>query len=721
MVTVNRCLKKGDKVNKEESLENPTQIRPEYTGVASVNSFLACDSVSRQNMFGNHFAQRVPLVKYDKKVLLTGTELDLADTMNDIRLSHDSVVRASIPGPNYLAGKEKRIPVTNYIVVEYEDEFSGVPTVVMDVIEAKGHHFDGVNLGFPYEETEAMRDLATRQSLPKDTVLKAPSSRMDDGTYAFGLQSNICFMTLPAVAEDGVIISESYAERSAFWSVENRSIMVDEDTFPLNLYGNDDGVYKVFPEIGEHVLSNGLLMAVRSRDRNFSPTDLQNTSLMRTAHIFDQKFYVRPGSEIVDITVYKSFSRNPTHPSLMVSQMDAHVDNQLRFCHNLKSQVKKLISARKNQYGNSNRFRVSPRLHMLLVRAEAVIRSNDPKEKLRLMHRRAAIVYRIEITTRCKVTPTKGFKLTDMHGGKGVVCAVWPDERMPRDKNGVQADVITDPESIIARMNLGRSYEAYFGAYCRDNTLRLKEALLQKHPIQRSERELFNRLDNEDFAFIRNFLHAIYFPIGGGMAEFLQNLSEEEFEEHVRDILKEGIRLFIPPNSAKGPTPIIRDIEKSPFRPTYGPVTYISERGVEETTHENIRVGGIYLMWLDNIPNKFLAVSSSHINGHGFPVKLPTFLKKNHPHAQTPTKLLGETEVRLLTSVAGPRAAVDLMEAATSLSVHKELVSSVLSDPKPTSPKVRIDREKIPRGTAKGRLILKHMSTCLGFVLKYKK
>lgn len=40
------------------------------------------------------------------------------------------------------------------------------------------------------------------------------------------------------------------------------------------------------------------------------------------------------------------------------------------------------------------------------------------------------------------IVPTIGYKETDIHGGKGVICSVREDEDMPMDADGNRADLV---------------------------------------------------------------------------------------------------------------------------------------------------------------------------------------------------------------------------------------------------------------------------------------
>src|SRR5690606_13430841 len=81
------------------------------------------------------------------------------------------------------------------------------------------------------------------------------------------------------------------------------------------------------------------------------------------------------------------------------------------------------------------------------------------------------------ITIRKEIRAGMGIKLTDMHGGKGVVCKVMRDEDMPRDEHGNVLDLVMDPMSLTKRMNNGRLIEPRLSSVCMEYTRLLRAAM----------------------------------------------------------------------------------------------------------------------------------------------------------------------------------------------------------------------------------------------------
>ena len=81
-------------------------------------------------------------------------------------------------------------------------------------------------------------------------------------SYAYGINANLCLATLLETAEDGIIISKSLANKLKYHIVETLSIEFGSENIPLNMYGDINNV-KLFPEIGETIRDDAIVMATR--------------------------------------------------------------------------------------------------------------------------------------------------------------------------------------------------------------------------------------------------------------------------------------------------------------------------------------------------------------------------------------------------------------------------------------------------------------------------
>ena len=72
-----------------------------------------------------------------------------------------------------------------------------------------------------------------------------------------------------------------------------------------------------------------------------------------------------------------------------------------------------------------------------------------------------------------------GDKMAGRHGNKGVVSKIVPVEDMPYLEDGTPVDIVLNPLSVYARMNLGQLFETNLGAAAKALGLQIKEVLDQ--------------------------------------------------------------------------------------------------------------------------------------------------------------------------------------------------------------------------------------------------
>jgi len=130
-----------------------------------------------------------------------------------------------------------------------------------------------------------------------------------------------------------------------------------------------------------------------------------------------------------------------------------------------------------------------------------------------------------------------GDKVAGRHGNKGVVSVVLPVEDMPFLEDGTPVDIVLNPLGVPSRMNVGQILETHLGWACKELGKKLGELL--KNMAERQE--------------IINFLKEVYgvgdTPDGENqraVEEFLNSLSEEEFEEVIREYAERGIPMATP-------------------------------------------------------------------------------------------------------------------------------------------------------------------------------
>lgn len=696
--------------------KSTAEIKPEFLGITACNPFAAMTSSPRLVMFFNHFSQRPSLLTPDSKLIKTGIEYELAKYINDVRAEEDCVVKAVIP--RYFNSGFSLIS-SLILIVEYEKVINSQPKLVIDYIEVPYYVSQHSTFGATLAPSDFLQNIQVNQEIPKDTILATTPSYKEDASYGYGLNANVAFMSIPEVSEDGFVVSESFCQRAKMRVIETRTIFIDKDTIPLNLYGDGDS-YKFLPDIGENVKPNGLLCAIRPRNDWFSVGDLSNNSLTEHDPVFDTLTYVKTHSRVIDIKVIKTNYKKNEFTDKVTEQLDYYANLLNIFNQTVLNQVNALMEAKKHIYKTVEHVELSPRLHRLMTDIMIQLESSNINSKTKLTYRKLPInQYKIDVTVESVLTPAEGFKQTCISAGKGVIVRVMPDEDMPVDAYGNRADVITDPSSTISRMNLGRVYESFLGATARDNRSRLINYVQTKYG-QKKLSKIVSILNNEDIDYIYNYLKGLYAFINPQMDNFIIGLSQENLRAHIREVLLDNLYLFYPPNNEYNIINVIGNIESSMYAPYYTSVTYRNTLGQMVTSKEKIRIGNFYIMMLEKIADDFMAVSSAKVNNFSFPVKSSSVDKHKYQHSHNPTKTMGETEDRIYNAYASAEFMAEIVDINTSPNSHKQIIKNILESSKPISGLPNLDRESNPYGQNKPLLIFKHMANAFGIDFNYQ-
>lgn len=680
-----------------------TEIKLEFLGMSGINSLVPTVSSPRAVMDTSHFSSHMPLFYPDEKIIKSGIEYELGATVDDVRTDHDCVVKGKV---ERYGGYGVETPETTLFVEYYRNDYLYIDFISVPCYKSSHNFF-----GYPLRKTDELNNVSYGDVLSKDTVLGKTDSYGDEGCYNYGLNANVVLMSHPSVSDDGFVISESFAKRAAFPSYKKSVININRNTIPLNVNGTTD-IFKFLPNIGDKVRADGMLCAMRERNDWFSVYDLTNRGLSEVDVTFDNPTYVNTHSVVVDIKVTRGNYQKPEFPTKMTEQLDHYAEMLLNYYRNVVKVFDTIMNEKKTMYADGSKLRVSPRLTRFI--SDCIIKIEAAKSpKIKLSHRRLPIdQYRVEVTTMNVLIPNYGYKLTDIHASKGVVCLILPDNQMPVDELGNVADVISDNNSTISRMNIGRSYEGYLGAMSRDNRHALKNYLTKTYGP-----DFIRTMPQAGFDYARKYLRDIYEIINSESVQFIDSLNHEEFVAHLDKTVTKELFLFYPPDNENNIVDVIDRFDQTPYKPYLGKVTYTDGMGRRVTTKEDIRMLRMYIMFLEKIGNTYSAVSSSKVNNFGFPVKGTNIDKVRYPHSLTPGKILAETENRILLSYAGAKAAADMMDLALNTNTHKALYRSQLEGLVPFTNRYHINRNDILYGETKSLQVLKHIFAAAGFCI----
>ncbi len=683
------------------AIQQPAQLHRQLMGLSGLNFSDGNDSSPRKAMYTTHLGQALVIDKSTERRIQTGMEREFGKYTFSIKAPCNMEIVRVIERYRQTIGAES-IAENPYTIVLYEnveDPDREIGMLEMPKFCSYHQHF-----GFPYKPTKHASEIRRGAAFPEGTIFLDSPSITENGGYKYGREMNVAFMTIPGVAEDGIVISEDVLQYLKIRTYETRIVEFGNDEFPLNLYGTI-GNFKAFPDIGDYIRDDGLLMALREYNEMLAPVKQNVYDLMEVDHIFDKSIYAAgPGGRIIDIRVHHDNSAyNPPTPVGMEIQAAKYDVARRQFYTELLAEYNRL----KRERGDA--LKLQPKLHRLIVEALSVVGESESRI-IKMSGKNPLNDWRIEFVIEYEITPTIGFKLTDCHGGKGVICKIMKPEDMPVDADGNRADIIMDPNATISRMNLGRLYEQYFNGASRDLVKRISQ-VLTPHTVMSAPQEL----TDEQFEILTQ-----YYACYSTRMEHWFRHNRIDKRQHLKKILSDGIYLYMPPDNEKEIRGIVKELEVK-FPQTYGPVTYVGNSGNRVVTKNPVRIGSLYIMLLEKTGDDWTAVSSGMLQHFGVLAPIPKSLRYAKPSRTQAIRAIGETEARIYASYVGPEITVDILDRNNSVTSHEAVVDSILRAKIPTNIDNSINRKQVPMGNSRPLQIVKHIGQCAGWEFRYRK
>ena len=678
--------------------------------IAGLNPFPDHDSASRVNMFCAHLGQRLVVNGMSERYYFTGVEQELGKYTFSVKMpSNGRVMKIVERYPNGIGlDSIKMNPET---VVIYEDLDSG-EIGMFEMPTFRSYH---TYFGFEYQPQPSINQLAVGNVIEKGTTFLDSPGIKPNGNYVIGRELKACFMSHPAISEDGIVISRSALEHFKFKTYETIIIEWGEKRFPLNLYGSNTE-YKIFPDIGEVIRPDGILMALRHHNTELACIQQSYSDLQEVDNFFDKRYYADGGGgKVIDIKVNVNenfqFGQSP-----MDKQLEKYIINTQRFYQEIISFVNGLTKLR------GGKVQLSKPLHRLMTEAIIAV-NNDKNLRLCKLHKKTPLdTYRVEFTVEYTNTPTVGFKFTDLHGCKGVVCYVAEDDEMPVDELGVRAEIIMDSFARVNRMNIGGLHEQYFNSISWQiaQNIRNITGISKDSKSIREAIELLHQQSPEVFMQAYNYLLEYYRIVSPVMYAHYSDLNNiTDIYDNLTTIISDMIYIFAPPEYSNETVEMIKAVETT-FKPHYGCVTYKGYDGRQVKTTNKLRIGSVYFVLLEKTADDWSATASGRTQHFGVLSQLTKGDKFNEPIRAQPVKIMGETEGRIFANFTSAVAVAEIQDRNNNPETHKEVVYQILNAQNPTNIQTIVDRSKIPYGNTKPLQLIDHITSCGGWRFVYK-
>lgn len=719
----------------------------QFTGIAGLVPYLNAVSASRHQMYTAQVGQTLEVSGMEPPFHRTGNELDscYGGTTFDITMP--------------FAGR------INQIIQLYPKFGQQNPLSLVMVESMAGEHdcievtrFGSVHqhFGYDYIKGASASKLHAGAHVDEGEIFFQPRAKHPvTNEYMTGLNANVCYASFPGVAEDGVIISESMAKRLRFKTYEHRDIGWGTDSYPVMLYKrrNRDGVEVPcpFPDIGQPLRPDGLLMAIRSdstlakHDRwgangegdFYGLNEMAFSELTKVNHQFDKRIYAAgEGGKVIDIRVYHT---PRSVPSLTPVGFDEQVQEYYDAHVKAMTQVYDYYSSAMRSRGIAA---IQPQLLQKAGEAINVIDLMNFKHGKRLEPRvrrtykaEPLDAWRVEFVVEYERDAYPGCKISDLIGGKGVIVAIWPDANMPVDAAGNRAEVMMCGDATINRMNPARFYEQFVNGTTRDVIKRVINNLvaagldLNNNDHERQLRDL----DQGTGVVAKQWeMLASCYAIVSDKGKQWVTTCNIDYYKHIAYLLKhkfikhaDGLPEVLPADVyvAHDDQRILEQMVDelyTNFPLTMTPVTYITPEGKTFTTEESVIIAKVYLIFLEKIADSGTAISSPKLQHHGFLSKIPTSERYGTPFREQAIRLTGEAEMRIIAMCCGREAAAEMMDRNTNHATFDEIFRQLLTARTPSKIDRIIDRKRIPYGGSRSLQLLKHIAETGGYRFVYQ-
>lgn len=619
--------------------------------IICLHPFTQNTSSPRLVMFSGHLIQRLCVKGATPRKIKTGMEYQYGEGTFDISAPCTLRVLKVIPKftRGYGDGGIRENPMW-YVLYEDKERRN------IGVFEISKYHVMNHTLGFEYIRNPRTFERLFNETNPEfqegEWFCRSPDLT-DTGDWKYGVELVVAPMTIPEVEEDGMVITEEAADMLTTLGFEDRIASWDGNKIPLNLYGTVDR-YKAFPEVGEKIRDDGVLMALRRLEPGIALANMSPEALMQIDPIFDDVIYAEKNATVVNVTVMSD--RNRDKRSKFQSQK--HTDQFEKYANATSEFARELVEfyhyhKRRN---NNQEPPFTHRLNFMVADALAElggINYKFKKDNIKRTHRKNDIgEWRATFTYRRVLVPGVRNKITDTSGGKGVIVSVIPTADAPVDGYGNRAHVICHNIAEIKRLIFGRPMEQYFNFINASVT-----------------RELQGYRSVGDYemaaATLMRFYEAVSVDFYHWMLEDLADPAE--MRAHIDHVCEVGFAELIMPSDREifGAEQVRRVRAAYPdVKPT--PVTYRGANGEMVTTREPVMLASIYMMLLEKTGDYWAACSVPKFSHFGTLSTLSSHDKYGSPYRIQPIKGIGEAETRLALAAVGPEGTTRMNRLSNS-------------------------------------------------------
>lgn len=676
----------------------------ELRGVAADdNALVSTIAAPRQSMVYAHKKSAVAPDFPDLKLHFTGAGREYYKyCFNDV-VGHDgNVVEYIAQDGRAASGRIKRTPhkgggETLSEVIFFRRQSSSGSGDVIDVVEVGTYTVHDNVFGNQLKPTDKLKNLRAHDRIEAGDALTITNSQKGK-EFADGVNLLTTTMSHPDIIEDSYLISDRAAAKMHAYGYKRYFVPLRDGDVLLNKYGTPEHP-KYFPEVGEAIRDDGLVLAVRRYDKNFGALDMSSADLMEHSTYYDSCHHCdadplhldnhdnpETGSRVCDIRVWRNEAAidhkaggeevnkiRSTHDNIRVLDRTA-----MGLKHYYRQIIELYLHFVKQSRGKEKFTPQATRLICEALASESAYYSRQISEltfqniqltAVERMYQYTPIThYTIEIVVRYPIPVTVSSKITDESGTKGIVGAVRPLHEMP------YCPILQDYVDVVRSSNAVPRRSTYAGIY----HIKWDAASLQLR------NRLEPMLETDLYGAWEIFLDYMsrYNP---QWAEVLRATytTDKEIRDLFAWIKEHGTRIWLPHELDTTPLEITENLGE--YAPEKTPLQITNYRGEKEWTVDSFYVGNVYTLRLDKHGREFFSTSSMRVNYLDMISMSGPNERDSRPVNDKANKYGGESERRLLSGFGGK--VFDLIHyRANCVDAHYGVVRGLYESYTPSNP-----------------------------------
>lgn len=384
-------------------MEKKYELHHEMVSIGSTIPFLRHSSSQRIMMGIGMMGQSLIVKGRTPRQITTGAEREYAKATFSVKAPCDMEIIRVVEKYPSRAGQFSFDHSPHKLII-----YRNLHTLEYGVLKAETHHHLDTKFGWEFVPTEAAGEIYRGNVVPEGTIFYKSPAVLDDGDYAPALETMTALMSVPAAIEDGIQITEAYRDRLTTTGVKSITFSIGKRGYPLNLHG-DSQIYKIMPDLGERLGSDGLLLATREFNEDTSVYDMTPKALRTPDFFSDKTLYIEPHAKIIDVDIRRQFNVEATPPG-MSEQLNRYHTATRQYYNAILSEYRRL----QKQHGEG--LRISPAFQDLVTRA--IAEENGANDKVIKLYRGQPIdEWHVTVTYEHTIRPGIGFKLSCFQGG----------------------------------------------------------------------------------------------------------------------------------------------------------------------------------------------------------------------------------------------------------------------------------------------------------------